>query len=92
MTITVPLTSLRPNLPKIMDRVSKYFDRYIITRHGKPEAVLLSEEDYESLLETVEILSDREAVMRIKRAKRQIKQGKTISLEELRRKIEKANV
>lgn len=88
MTITIPLTQLRPKLPQIMDRLSKYFDRYVVTRHGKPEAVMLSEEDYESLLETIEILSDKELVGRIKKAKKEIAEGKTISLEKLRRKLE----
>ena len=37
---------------------------------------------------TVEILSDKEMVKRIKGAKKEIKEGKTISLKELRKKIE----
>ncbi len=88
MTITIPLTELRPKLPQIMDRISKRFDRCVITRHGKPEAVLLSEEDYEGLLETIEILSDKEAVKRMKKAKAEIKQGKTAPLASLRQQIE----
>ena len=88
MTITIPLTELRPKLPQIMDRISRRFDRCVITRHGKPEAVLLSGEDYEGLLETIEILSDKEAVKRIKKAKAEIKKGKTVPLTLLRRQIE----
>lgn len=87
MTMTVPLTELRPQLPKIMDRVSKYFDRYVITRHGKPEAVLLSEEDYESLLETLDILSDKKLMKDIKKAKEEIRKGKVVSWEKLKKKL-----
>ena len=87
MTITIPLTELRPKLPKIMDRLSKYFDRCIITRHGKPEAVMLSEEDYESLLETLDILSNQKLVKDIKKAKEELRKGKGISWEKAKQKL-----
>lgn len=87
MTITVPLTELRPKLPKIMDRISKYFDRCVVTRHGKPEAVILSEEDYESLLETLDILSDRELVKDLRKAEREFRQGKAIPWEKAKKKL-----
>lgn len=85
-TITVSLTQLRPKLPQILDRVSKYFDRYVITRHGKPEAVVLAEEDYESLLETLEILSDKKLMRELKKAQAEIKAGKTIPFEKIKAK------
>jgi len=87
MTITVPLTELRPNLPKIMDRLSKYFDRCIVTRHGKPEAVILAEEDYESLLETLDILSDQKLMKDIKKAQQELKKGKGITWEKAKQKL-----
>lgn len=85
-TITVSLTQLRPKFPQILDRVSKYFDRYVITRHGKPEAVVLAEEDYESLLETLEILSDKKLIRELKKAQAEIKAGKTIPFEKIKAK------
>ena len=87
MTITIPLTELRPKLPKIMDRVSKYFDRYIITRHGKPEAVVLSEDDYESILETLDILSNQKLVQDIKKAQDDLKKGKGIPWDKAKHKL-----
>lgn len=87
MTITVPLTELRPKLPKIMDRLSKYFDRCIITRRGKPEAVILSEEDYESLLETLEILSDQKLMKSIKKAQEDLRKGKGVPWEKVKKKL-----
>lgn len=87
MTITIPLTEFRPKLPKIMDRVSKYFDRCIITRHGKPEAVLLSEEDYESLLETLEILSDKRLMKSIRKAEEDLRKGKGIPWEKAKKRL-----
>jgi prevent-host-death family protein len=87
MTITVPLTELRPKLPKIMDRISKYFDRCVVTRHGKPEAVIISEEDYESLLETLDILSDQKLMKDIKRAQVDLRKGKGIPWKKVKQKL-----
>lgn len=85
--ITISLTQLRPKFPKILDRVSKYFDRCIITRHGKPEAVVLAEEDYESLLETLEILSDKKFVQEIRTARQELKAGKGIAWNKAKKKL-----
>lgn len=87
MTITIPLTKLRPKLPQIIDRLSKYFDRCVVTRHGKPEAVMLSEEDYEGLLETLDILSDQKLVKDIKKAGEDLRKGKGIPWEKVKRKL-----
>lgn len=87
MTVTIPLTQLRPKLPKIMSRISKYFDRYVITRHGKPEAVLLSEEDYDSLIETLDILGDHNLIQGIKKATENLKKKKSIPWEKAKKKL-----
>lgn len=47
------------------------------------DAVLLSEEDYENLLETLELLSIPGMTKSIKRARKEIKEGKTYSLNEV---------
>lgn len=91
MVNTITLKELRPELPLVIRDIDAKLDRYIVTKRGKPVAIMMSPEDYEGLLETIEILSDKEAALRIKKAKREIKASKTISLESLRRKIEKLN-
>ncbi len=87
MIITIPLTELRPNLPKVMDRISKYFDRCIVTRRGKPEAVILAEEDYESLLDTLDILSDQKLIKDIKKAEQDLRTGKGIPWDKVKNKL-----
>ena len=91
MVNTITLKELRPELPEVIKDIDTKLDRYIVTKRGKPIAIMMSPDDYEGLLETVEILSNKETARRIKKAKQEIKEGKTISLEELRRKIERLN-
>ncbi|MBF0123350.1 MAG: type II toxin-antitoxin system Phd/YefM family antitoxin [Candidatus Omnitrophica bacterium] len=87
MVNTIPLTELRPKLPDVIDRVSKYMDRFIITRHGRPEAVLMSQEDYESIMETIEILSNPELVREIREGIKEADAGKTIPWEKVKKDL-----
>lgn len=87
-TESLSLTELRPRLSELIDRARDVFDRFVITRRGKAEAVLLSADDYEGLLETLDILSDQELVRRLVRAEEDVARGETYRLEDVRREIE----
>ena len=87
MTSTISIRELRPKLSRVVKNIHAKFDRYIITNRGKPEVVMLSMEDYESLLETLEIESDPHLVKQLKEAQKEIKKGKGVSLEEARRRL-----
>lgn len=88
MVNTITLKELRPELPEIINNIDSKLDRYIVTRRGKPVAVMMSVDDYEGLLETIEILADKDLVKRIKKAKAEIEHGQTISLAQLQKRIE----
>ncbi|MEH3077849.1 MAG: type II toxin-antitoxin system Phd/YefM family antitoxin [Quadrisphaera sp.] len=63
---TLPLAEVRAQLSKLVDSAVETHERINITRNGRPAAVLLSAEDFDSLLETLEVLSDPEAMADIK--------------------------
>ncbi|MFC1679593.1 type II toxin-antitoxin system Phd/YefM family antitoxin [Elusimicrobiota bacterium] len=90
MTRHISIKELRPNLPKIMDAVDKRLDRYVVTKRGKPVAVVLSPDDFEGLLETLDILEDKAGLKRLRKAKRELSEGKTRSLDEIRRSLGRA--
>ena len=87
-TETLSLTDLRPRLSEAIDRAHGLFDRFVITRRGRAEAVLLGSDDYEGLLETLEILSDRDAVKRLVEAEEDFRGDEGVDLEVLRRRLE----
>lgn len=58
MTRTLPVTEARQRLPALVSRMRRLLDRVIITRNGKPEAVMLSFDEFESWIETLELLSN----------------------------------
>ena len=84
----VSLKELRPGLPGVVKEASGKSERFIITRRGKPEAVLIGADDYEDLLETLEILSDKPLMKRLAKAKEEVTQGMTVPFDELRSRVE----
>lgn len=60
----------------------------IIIKRGKPVMVALSYDQFESLLETLDILSDAEFCDRLQESISQANQGKTISWEEAKTRLE----
>lgn len=66
--ITLPITKARKDFLGIIDNLDKTFTRYTITKKGIPKAILMSYEEYESWLETLDILSDNELVKALNEA------------------------
>ena len=83
----ISIRELRPKLSDVVDRVHSKFDRYIITRHGKPEVMMMSMDDYEGLMETLEIMSDKKLVRRLKQAEKEMKAGKGVPLEVVNKRL-----
>ena len=83
MITTITSKELRPRLPEVIDRIDERSDRYVVTRHGKPVCMMLSIEDYEEIVETIEILADPQAVKRIRQAEKDLNAGKGVALEQV---------
>ena len=83
---TLPLAEIKKHLSEIIDGVETRHDRVVLTRNGRPAAVILSPDDLESLEETVEILSNPAAVRAIRKAETEIDKGKSFDAGDLRAK------
>ncbi len=83
---TLPLSEIKKRLSEIVDGVEARHDRVVLTRNGRPAAVIISPDDLESLEETLEILSNPVAVREIRRAETEIDKGRALTADELRAK------
>jgi antitoxin YefM len=83
MPKTISLSEAKARLSEIVKKVGDTRDVYTISRGGKPAGVLLSVEEYESLLETLEILSDPEALAALREARKEEKKGEFLTHEEV---------
>ena len=54
----IPISDLQTRAKQIIERVSRTRDRVVITQRGRPTALLVSFEDYEGLVATVEEMSE----------------------------------
>ena len=79
MDYIVPISEARAKLPELIKKIALLGKHLIITRNGRAEAVMLSPEE----LETLEIMADKNTLESIKRAKKDIKEGKFYSFEEV---------
>jgi prevent-host-death family protein len=86
MTKTIPLADAKKNLSSLVKDVEEKYDRFTVTRNGVDKAVILSSEEFEGLMETLDVLSSREEREAVARAKEQVKRGETISLEGVKQK------
>ena len=82
---TIPLADAKARLSAVLDEVRDTHERVVITRNGRPEAVILSVSDLEALEETLDLLSTPGALEEIRAAEAEIARGEAIDAEELRR-------
>ncbi|MCY3561394.1 MAG: type II toxin-antitoxin system Phd/YefM family antitoxin [bacterium] len=75
-----PLTEARNRLSEIVDEVAEAGSDVVISRHGRPVAVVIGYEDYESLVETLNILADEATMDAIEEAERDLAAGRVSEL------------
>jgi prevent-host-death family protein len=79
---TIPFTQAKAHLSELIDRTSREHERFVVTRNGRPAAVLVSPEDLESLEETVDILQDRALLQSLRKSRREAAEGKRLRLDD----------
>lgn len=86
---TLPLAEVKKRFSEMVDRVEHHHERVVVTKRGRPAAVLVSPDDLESLEETLDVLSTPGALDEIRRAQHEIDTGQSVSADELRDKYVK---
>jgi antitoxin YefM len=76
----VPLAEVKNRLSEVVERLEREHGRVVITKHGRPAAVMLSLEDLESLEETLAVLSDPALLATLREADAEVAAGTTTRL------------
>jgi prevent-host-death family protein len=76
-----PLSEFRSKVRSYIDKVRKTKRPLVVTQHGKSAAVILDVDEYESMLNKIELLQD------IQLAEKQIKEGKGVNHEDARAQV-----
>ena len=87
MAKVVPFTEARGRLSELLDEVQARQEHVVITRNGRPSAVVMSSDEYEAVVETLEVLQDEAAMAALAESERDVAAGRLSSLDEVRREL-----
>ena len=76
MTKTLLLKEARNQFSDIVDRAGRLSERIIVTKNGRPEAVVMGADEFKSWVETLQLLSNPKAVKSLKQGLKEAKAGK----------------
>ena len=80
---TVRVSDAKARLSEIVNDIISSHEMYQISKDGLPAAVILSQQEYDELLETLDILSDTKLMEKIRKSRLQAKKGKLLSHKEI---------
>jgi antitoxin YefM len=75
MSRTLPISEVKAHLPELVAGIEGREDEIIVTRRGRPAAVILNIHEYERLRETLDILADAKLVASIRRGRAYFARG-----------------
>ena len=90
MSGTLPLAEVKAKFSEMVDRVEHTHDPITVTRNGRRAAVLTSADELESLEDTLELLSDPNAVAQLRESVAAHEAGDFLTGDELRAKYLRA--
>lgn len=76
MSKTLPISEVKARLPELVTGVEEREEEVLVTRRGKPAAVLMSYAEYERLQETLDVLSDSVLMHQIHQSQEFYAQGR----------------
>jgi antitoxin YefM len=84
MAKVLPISEVKARLPELVAGVQEREEEIVVTRNGRPAAVLLNVDEYERLKATLEVLSDPELMRQIRQSEKfYASGGKGLSFEEV---------
>jgi len=81
------LATARIEFSKIIAEVQDTNERVDITKNGERAAVILSADEFDSIIETLDILSDPETMADLKRSRAEYEAGDVYTLEEVKAEL-----
>ena len=79
MSQTISLSHAKARLTRLLSEVEELGEEVVITRSGRPVGVLMGFQEYEGLLETLEILADQELSTAIRDGLADAAEGRVLS-------------
>jgi prevent-host-death family protein len=75
MSRTLPVSAVKARLTELVADAEARQEEVVVTRNGRPAAVLVSFDEYERLIATLDVLSDPELMRQVRAARRHLAHG-----------------
>jgi prevent-host-death family protein len=82
----LPLADVKARLSAVLDAISRTHERVVVTRNGRPEAVILAVDDLAAIEETIDVLSTPGLPAALDTAGVEIDSGQWVGADELARR------
>lgn len=79
---SVPLSQAKTHLTRLIAEAEELGEEIVITRSGRPAGVLVGYDEYQGLLETLEILADPELTEAVRKGLAEAEAGDVVSHED----------
>jgi prevent-host-death family protein len=83
----VPFTEARARLTELLDEVEARHEHLVITRNGRPAAVVVSPAEWDAIEETLDVLQDEQTLADLHESDEDVKAGRLFSLDDVRREL-----
>ena len=85
----IPIIKARDRLTSLPEELTEEPGAIAVTRRGEPVLAILPWDLYESIMETLEILSDEELMAALRQSIKEASEGKTIPWDRAREELER---
>ena len=75
MSRTLPISEVKTHLPELVLSVEECEEEIIVTRKGRPAAVIINVDEYARLRETLDVLGDADLMKNIRRGRAYFRRG-----------------
>ena len=86
-TEELTMVDARRELTRLPERLEARPATVAVTRRGKPVLAIMTWEDYEAIVETLDVLGDEEAVEQLRRSIREVKESKALPWDEAKARL-----
>jgi prevent-host-death family protein len=80
---TVPLAEARQNFSALVDEATSTHQRVLVTRNGVPAIWMIADEDFESIMETLDVLADAAAMRDVAQSQADAQEGRHVTAAEM---------
>lgn len=84
---TVPVAEARQNFSALVEQAVATHQRVLVTRNGVPAIWMIADDDFESIMETLEVLADAAAMRDVAQSRADSEEGRYVTAAEMEKML-----